>query len=478
LRSIRQQLTVGLFVSLSALVLFCGAALYGVLRTMAIGEFDVALLAKAHALASLAELQPDGKVEFEFGLKFMPEFEPGPAAEYFEVRQGNGRSLARSRSLASQELPPQPGAFDRPLFWDLPLPDGRRGRAVGALFSLQFDPEDFEKLKGAALPTGEGLRLNLVMARSREALDRTLRVVLWAICAAGAILPLGIALIVWLLVKKGLRPLARVAAETAAIDSRNLQHRFAELEMPLELQPICRRLNDLLKRIEEAFARERRFTGDVAHELRTPIAELRSLSEVALMAPQDNRLAQNTVNEALAIARQMERLVAALLALARCEAGAQPVGCEPVDLSDAAAQAWLPFRDRALERKLFVSYGLNGPLVVQADRSMLMAVLGNLFSNAVDHSPAGGQIAIRTEIRGKTALLLIANTNATLVSEDLPHLFEPFWQQDASRSDPAHSGLGLSVVAAFCRLMNVEVSAKLAGDQLVIELAIPRAQRL
>jgi len=478
LRSIRRQLTTGLLVSLFLLIALCGGALYGVLRTSLVGEYDGALLAKARALATLAERESNGKMEFDFADEFMPEFGHTAAPEYFEIWLEDGQVLERSRSLGSQDLPRRADIFAKPLFWNMPLPDGRRGRAVGILFVPQKDIEGNENRQEEGPLADGGPQVTLVVARSREQLAQTLHLLSIGIGGVGLLLPVGIALIVAALIGRGLRPLDRMGAEATSIDSSSLQYRFADSEMPRELRPICMRLNDLLERLENAFARERRFTGDAAHELRTPIAELRSLAEVAMRHPEDTELCRRTLTEAVAIARQMERLVTTLLALARGETGAQQVACEPIDLGDVLQQAWAPFEQRASERQLSLTWEVPTALPSETDRALLHCVLGNLFSNAVAHSPVGGQITVRAQSHDGTVRLLIVNTSSSLTREDVPHLFEPFWQKDPSRTDSTQSGLGLSLVAVFCRLMNVGVSARLTdGNQLAFELIFPRSRQ-
>jgi two-component system sensor histidine kinase QseC len=114
-----------------------------------------------------------------------------------------------------------------------------------------------------------------------------------------------------------LRPLSSLAKRAETIHASSLQLRFPTDNIPVELLPIAQRLNDLLARLEASFAREQRFSADVAHELRTPIAELRTLAEVALKWPDD--VNQAALKEALNIALQMESVATGLMALARCD---------------------------------------------------------------------------------------------------------------------------------------------------------------
>jgi len=148
-------------------------------------------------------------------------------------------------------------------------------------------------------------------------------------------------------VRSGLKSLGRLANQAGQITASSLDTRFDLAHVPDELQPIYEKLNDLLGRLDDAFGRERRFTANVAHELRTPVAELRALSEVALRWPGDEKSAAQSFREVSTITRRMESVVTTLLALARSEAGASQATTASVDLSAEAADVWRTFADQA-----------------------------------------------------------------------------------------------------------------------------------
>jgi signal transduction histidine kinase len=280
----------------------------------------------------------------------------------------------------------------------------------------------------------------------------------------------GLPLLVVAGVRRGLRPLDQVAAQAMRIDAGSLHSRFRLEGLPAELHPIAARLNDLLERLSAAFERERRFSADVAHELRTPIAELRALAEVALLSPgsQDRR----PFEDVLAATLQMENLVTALLSLARCESGRQPVTLEPIALGEALREAWAPLAARARARKLRVDQA-PCDVVVSADRLLLSSILGNLLANAVEYAPAGGTVGW-TLNEGAAVELVVSNSNDTLEAADLAHVFEPFWRKDAARADGTHGGLGLSLVAAFARLIDAEVRLELVAAEVRARLLLRR----
>lgn len=465
--SIGRQLTAGLLVAVFATSAAIGAALYVGVRRALVVEHDRALAARALSLLSPGEFD-HGELEFEFSPSVMEPFERRDAPDYFQIRQSDGTSFMRSPSLRGEDLPQLAGSAARPHAADVVLPDGSAGRAVGMSATVRAEEDlDAEEVSQATV--------SIVVARSRAELDRVLGLVSASIVAMSLLLPTGVALAVWFGVKRGLRPLGKLASETASIDVSTLSHRFATQEVPDELKPICTRLNELLARLQEAMERERRFAGAAAHELRTPIAELKNLSEVALRWP-DEPSARESMKDAYAIACQMESLVAQLMALARGKEGRQLASTEPVAVADALAEAWRPFEMAAKEKKLCVSLDVPPDARIDTERALFASILGNLLSNAVEYTPAGGAIAVRCELSEESLLLVIENTQQGLGEEDIPKLFEPFWRKEASRTDSAaHSGLGLALVAMFARVLGGGACAEFAdGNALRVKVRLPR----
>ena len=271
--------------------------------------------------------------------------------------------------------------------------------------------------------------------------------------------------IVGVMVRRGLHPLSQLAERAAAIDASSLQLRFTADKLPAELWPICQRLNDLLARLEASFGRERRFSADVSHELRTPIAELRTLAEVALKWPDDMPAIRSAMKDALAIALQMESIATGLLAVARCEGGQLTVRPEPVSMDALVEQSFQPFAARARAKQLTVSVDVPKDACWYTDPAAVRCILSNLFSNAVEHSPVAGAICLRVERNGVGGRLLVSNTTDNLAADDLPHLFERFWQKDAARSSDVNCGLGLALARAYARALGMELSVELSDRE-------------
>jgi two-component system sensor histidine kinase QseC len=268
---------------------------------------------------------------------------------------------------------------------------------------------------------------------------------------------------VTLAVRGALRPLRRLAADADAIDAASLHHRFGAADLPAELAPIAHGLNSLLARLAAAFDRERRFTADVSHELRTPLAELRALAEVALRWPEATPPEQN-YRDVLGIVRQMEGLVATLLAIARCQAGAQPVCGAAIDLRAVLDAAWQAHRATAAERGLAVAWDVPHGTTVRSDPALLLPMLDNLLSNAVAYTPARGRVRVASRaLAGGRVELEMSNPCEGLRPEDIPNLSDRFWRSDRARVN-GHSGLGLSLVREYARATGASVSHRLSDD--------------
>jgi len=452
MKSIQGHLILWLLATTLPLAAACGAILYFYADARLTSEFDRALLARAQLL-SQSVTENDGRLDFDAPDADMGEFRRRRHPGYFEIWRSDGTVVARSGSLNGKDFfaaVPAPRRVE-----DVSLPDGETGRGVVLRFEPQRDEEDDEATRRAAVA-----QATLFLAIDRDPLDDTLGTIATSLLGAAAVMALGILVAVTLSVRRGLRPLHALAHEADAITAASLDHRFTLDRLPSELRPIGQRLNDLLNRIDQAFARERRFTADVAHELRTPIAELRTLAEVALKWP-DKSAAERNFRDTLAVAAQMESLVTTLLAIARSQSGVISAQLQAVDLAAILQQTWRPHAVAAAQRNLSISWRLPQSAAVRADPAMLAPLLDNLISNAVAYTPAGGQIEFAITFSAEGTRLGITNTCENLTVADLPHLFEPFWRKDPARTSGMRCGLGLSLVAAYASAMGITVSTEL-----------------
>lgn len=460
--SIQSRLTLALTCAVVTLSLAAGTLLYRAIGAEMTQNFDRGLLGKGQAVVSLVSLEPGGILDFEFNEAAMPEYRAGRSSEYFQIRFVDGREYARSKSLAQADLGLGPvGSSDENTTYDLSLPDGRIARAI----RIPFIPQSETPPPAAAAP------MVAVIARDRADLDRSLGSLLGILIIASSLLGLSTAVASSMIVRHALIPLRRVAEHAAAIDASRLEARLREDGLPAEIAPICSRLNDLLSRLQAAFDRERRFTSDVAHELRTPIAELRSLAEVVLAWPEDHDAAHGAAADALAIAIQMQTLVSTLLSLVRADHEKTRILLQPLAIATIVRDVVDQLGAAAAE----VERSIDESLVVPADPTLLNSVLLNLLNNAIEYS-AGGQPVrcLAFNVDGHIQVV-IENATSDLSEADLPKLFEPFWRKESSRTGTAHSGLGLSLVRAYCKLMSIEVAAKMhSGTTLQITLAWPR----
>ncbi len=463
MNSMRGRLALTLAMGLLTIFVLSGALLYAYLYTVLWKGFDNAVLEKAKAFALTTEFQDNNIIEFEFIESDLPEYRPHRKAEYFQVWRPDGTVVVRSPSLGNDNLPaPLPNA-SYPAFSNLQLPDGRKGRAV----TLGFYPRPGNDLVPVGEPASGKLIVSLAM--SRGIVDRTLgkiRKGLLITCLAffAGTLPL----ILWS-VRAGLRSLDVIGEQVRGVDAENLAFRFHPGDMPRELAPICERLNDLLERLNEAFNRERRFTANAAHELRTPIAELKTLAEVGLGEARRGALGmEEYFLDAVEVAKHLEHLTETLLAMARCEAGIQMLQWQWVEVSRVLQELWTPLLERMGTRTLKTSATLAGDVLVQTDAALFRALLTNLLENALAYTPDEGEIHLSLSRQDSTFFLTVANTSDYLNPDDVNHLFEPFWRKAAtSREGGAHCGVGLSLVAAYAKVLGISLHAQLTPSSFL-----------
>lgn len=355
-----------------------------------LSEFDSTLRAKAFTVMSLAEQGRHG-IQVEMPDASFAGTAGDESSLFYELWQTNGTICVRSKLLNDFNLPFRFNTTTEPVYWNFNLPNGFPGRAIGLKFVPQAEEED-EK----AITSVEAV---IVVATDRRSLDRTLDI-LGAVLIASGLLTIIITLpMVRISLRRGHAPLDELARQAAAINADSLKARFPVDSMPEELHPIAERLNNLLQRLESSFERERRFSADIAHELRTPLAELRALAEVELAWPEGEPSEKH--RETLSIALQMEAMVTRLLELARSESGKIPLAFEPVQIAPLIEEVWQPLAARAKEKHLVFNFDVTPGSIIQTDRPLLRSILANLLSNAVEYTPGGGSGEVKWKADAK-----------------------------------------------------------------------------
>jgi signal transduction histidine kinase len=275
----------------------------------------------------------------------------------------------------------------------------------------------------------------------------------------------------WALAGRMLRPLQRITATAQRVSQDNLDERIG-LEGPRdELKELADTFDGMLGRLSGAFASQRRFVANASHELRTPLTVIRTELEVTLADPDATTAELRSMAETVRDATlATERLIQALLTLARSEAGVERR--DPVDLADAARLALGQAGSEAAARDIAMHPTLD-PAPVRGDRRLLERLVANLVENAVRHNRDGGAVDVRTSRVADRSTVEVRNDGEVIPPEALSSLLEPFQRLDRSaRGDGA--GLGLSIVRSVAEAHggSVELRARPSGG-LIVRVSLP-----
>ena len=488
--SIRRQLTARLLIGTLALLFIASAFLGVILYGRVVREFDGTLEAKANALASLTERE--GRIlEIEIANAFMPEFQRDKNPEYFQFRFQDRTVIRKSQSLGQSDLPFDKTSVRGLKFRNVKLPDGRPGRLVQFTFAPQVDEDEDDAYEADAaddyyedLDDDEMMiprQLNyketvvvLVVARSRESLDSLLFAFLVTFSIIAVLFLIATGGFIYRTVKDGLRPIDLLNEQMKAIGPDALSKRIDLPSPPEELYTVLDTINGLLERIENAFVRERRFSSDVAHELRTPVSELRTACEVGAKWPDDQTAIQGFFDDIREISLQMQNIVTNMLAITQCDNRTATVQVQDVRLKPLIESSWNRQASSAAGNNLQFEDRVDSDVMIHTDAERFEMIIQNLIDNAVAYSIPGTRISCFTSQNNGTLGLVIENQSNGLTPKDLEHMFKRFWRKDKARSGAEHSGLGLPIVAAFAELLDIALNVDLLpGNIFQVRLTFP-----
>jgi signal transduction histidine kinase len=445
--------------------------LYAMIAGALINQFDASLASIAQILAASVE-RDEEQIEMDREVQQMPELQRSGQSTYYELWRPNGTVAEKSPLLGARDLPRPTGSAGTPVFVPLQDEAGKPLRAMSLTFVPRIADREGEQ---SALPPAGGEALTLAVARDAGDLQKQLRSLRWLLAIASAVV-IGLSVLIGaLVVGRGLRPLHLIAAEIAGVKADDLATRIGTECVPAEAVPIKERLNELLSRLEASFNRERQFNADVAHELRTPLAGIRSTIEVTLARTRDPAEYKAALADCLEITEDMQSVVGNLLMLARLDARQITFRTEDVRLAELVNGCWRPFADKAVGREIAFENGIPPDMTCQLDREHLSMVLSNLLDNAVEYADERGHIRTAARWTDDSVAITVSNAGCQLTAEQVTHVFDFFWRGDSSRlGTGTHCGLGLALVQRLVKALGGSAVAELQpGGIFTVQLTFP-----
>lgn len=451
--SLRARLSISLLLVFTGILATGGALLNMLVTNSLYDQFDDALLTKARIVMTNSQ-QQNRDIRVYFSDTYLREFDDAIASEFFQVSTLDGVSVERSDSLEADNLPIRSAELNEAVFWNVELPNGAPGRAIG----LRFVPRVVASQPGQ-LPA-EAI---VVVASGIERLLSTLQMVRVTLVGVGALIIAALYLTIPFIIKGLLNPISRVAAETTREALPFPGYRFALHGMPTEMVPICERLNKFLERLEQAYERERQFSSDIAHELRTPLSELRSLAEVALKWPEDSSPEQ--METFLHVVQEMEMIVERLLQIARTESKLHEIRSDQIQIADLLRSILSRVMTHSGKPDLSFELDLND-VQIRSDKSLLSSILQNLIQNAVQNATPGTQIHCVLKAAPSKFILSIDNVSEHVTEKTIEHCFDRLWRGDKSRSSSG-TGLGLTLAKSLATAMGFKLWASMPEPKVI-----------
>ncbi|MBX3278804.1 MAG: HAMP domain-containing protein [Acidobacteria bacterium] len=256
----------------------------------------------------------------------------------------------------------------------------------------------------------------------------------------------------WLLARKSLAPVSEMSQSARRISAERLGQRLPIANPRDELGQLAATFNELLARLQESFAQQRQFVADASHELRTPLHVIHTATEVMMERPQRD---MSEYRETMAIineqTRRLNRIVEDLFTLARADAGQRDLEPQDFYLDELLAETARAAAVLAARKQIAVEFREAAEAPFRGDEALLRQMLLNLLDNAVKHTPAGGEVALRLVRADSTYSVVVTDTGTGVPIEAQPHIFERFYRADKARSRAANgyggagAGLGLSI---------------------------------
>ncbi len=440
-RTLAFRLTAGYALAGLILVILATASLYFVLVSELEKSTELFLGDKLNVVRTMLRERPDDwdalreEVELETAARRYEQF-------YIRLLDERNRPLLTTPGMAEEldfsELARQTRAHP-----DVTIPmKGSHGKAFRVATSI------------AALgsPSTHTITIQIAIDVSqKEQFLARFRLVFWMILLGTlAIFPV----VGYQIARQGIRPVEEMAATARRISSTHLGERILTEGYPFELAALAGTFNQMLDRLEDSFDRISTFSADIAHDLRTPVNNIRGEAEVALARARSVDEYRDALESSLEEAVRLSDLIGNLLFLARTESPLTDLRRERVDVAELLQSVQEYYEASAADAgiALRTSFG-DQPVIAELDRTLMQRALGNLVSNAVAHTLPGGEVVMAASSLGATIRIEITDTGIGIPPEALPRVFDRFFRVDQSRSQASGgTGLGLAIVQGIMLL--------------------------
>ena len=282
----------------------------------------------------------------------------------------------------------------------------------------------------------------------------------------------------YVVARRGVGPVEAMTRTALRIRSTSTYERLSTTGLPVELAALAESFNEMVDRFEESFTRLSRFASEIAHELRTPVNNLRGEAEVALGKARSTAEYREVLSSCLEECERLSAAIDSLLFLARMERPDVELSRTPVELAGELAAVRDYYEAAAEDAGVTLEAAADGRIALGVDRNLFQRAVGNLVANAIAYTPKGGRVTLKATDEGESVRVRVSDTGRGIAPKDLGHIFERFYRGDQAKADrPGGSGLGLAIVKTIMSLHGgaVEVSSQV-GRGTQIDLTFPKAE--
>jgi two-component system heavy metal sensor histidine kinase CusS len=275
--------------------------------------------------------------------------------------------------------------------------------------------------------------------------------------------------------RRGIRPVERIAETARRISSSTLSERIQPAGYPVELAALAGTFNAMLDRLEDSFARLSDFSADIAHELRTPVNNIRGEAEVALTRARTVEDYREVLSSCLEEVVRLSELIANLLFLARTESPGTHLKRELIEIDQVLHGVHDYFEPAAIEVGIHLMVECASKATISVDRALLQRAMANLVSNALAYTPVGGTVTLREIQEQGSVRVEVQDTGVGIPPEALPRVFDRFYRVDRARSSRSGgTGLGLAIVRSIVVLHggSINIQSK-PGTGTTVSLLLP-----